>query len=41
MVAVLQYIPEDDYCHVGPVRTPLRAVPEHVFPEAVPEIRHS
>ena len=37
MVAVLQYIPEDDYCHVAPVRTPLRAVPEHVFPEAVPE----
>ena len=23
MVAVLQYIPEDDYCHVEPVRAPL------------------
>ena len=33
MVAVLQYIPEDDYCHVEPVRTPLRVVPEVAFPE--------
>ena len=36
MVAVLQYIPEDDYCHVEPVRTPLRALPEV---RAVPEVR--
>jgi hypothetical protein len=36
MVAVLQYIPEDDYCHVAPVRAPLSVVPE-VTPE--PEVR--
>jgi hypothetical protein len=41
MVAVLQYMPEDDYCHVEPVRiptiperrVPLRVVPQHVVPE--------
>jgi len=34
MVAVLQYIPEDDYFHVEPVRAPvvpLRAVPDTPF----------
>ena len=37
MVAVLQYIPEDDYFHVEPVRAPV--VPLHVVPEAVlPEV---
>jgi hypothetical protein len=38
MVAVLQYIPEDDYCHVEPVRAPvvpLRVVPETVVPSPV------
>ena len=42
MVAVLQYMPEDDYCHVEPVRAPLvplRVVQEEVFPhEAVPVV---
>ena len=33
MVAVLQYIPEDDYFHVEPVRAPV--VPLHVVPETV------
>ena len=28
MAAVLQYLPEDDYCHVRPVRAPLHVVPE-------------
>jgi hypothetical protein len=38
MVAVLQYIPEDDYCHVEPVRTPLHVVPNGVIPSpTVPE----
>jgi hypothetical protein len=40
MVAVLQYIPEDDYFHVEPVRAPV--VPLHVVPEvpakAVPAV---
>ena len=47
MVAVLQYMPEDDYCHVEPVRAPtvpervvpLRVVPEDEFPrELVPAV---
>jgi LysM repeat protein len=33
MVAVLQYIPEDDYFHVEPVRAPV--VPLHVVPSTV------
>jgi len=42
MVAVLQYIPEDDYFHVEPVRAPvapLRAVPEPVFEREIERIR--
>ena len=45
MVAVLQYIPEDDYLHVEPVRAPvvpLRVVPAPVDPTptiALPERR--
>ena len=42
MVAVLQYMPEDDYCHVEPVRAPvvpLRVVPDEEFPkELVPAV---
>ena len=38
MVAVLQYIPEDDYCHVEPVRPPLHVVPEVAISE-VREVR--
>jgi hypothetical protein len=39
MVAVLQYMPEDAYCHVEPVRAPvpLRVVPEEVQ-EVVPAV---
>ena len=42
MVAVLQYMPDDDYCHVEPVRAPvvpLRVVPDEEFPqELVPAV---
>ena len=41
MVAVLQYIPEDDYFHVEPVRAPAPVVPLHIVREVeipVPEV---